>query len=264
MTAPANLSGALKGIRVLVTRPAGQDDRITGLLQGAGAEVAAVPAIRIQPVEEPAGIKQALANLAGFDGLVFTSANAVGHFLAQMERAGIPVPEKPPALCVGPKTADAWVRAGGVATLSPERFTAADLVTALDAHLAGRSYLVLRPEVVSTDVGRILAERGAAVTEVILYRTEVNAGESGRLKERIGSGQVDVLVYASPSAVRGTVIMAGGAENLAGTISLCIGPTTAEAARRAGLDRIHYPEEHTAEGMVRLLAGLAGPSSPRR
>jgi uroporphyrinogen-III synthase len=51
---------------------------------------------------------------------------------------------------------------------------------------------------------------------------------------------VDAVTFASPSAVAGWVGMlraAGLPPNLsAGTVLACIGPTTAEAAREAGLE----------------------------
>jgi uroporphyrinogen-III synthase len=255
---------ALAGVNVLVTRTPDQADDLAEPLRALGAEVTAIPAIRIEPEEEVTGLEEALATFNSYHGLVFTSVNGVEFFRLRLEEAGMDPAHAPPAYCVGPRTAAAWSGTGGQVKTLPEKFTASEVAGQMGGDLAGKKYLVLRPRVVKTELGEILRQRGAEADELVLYRTEMNSAGAGELKQLLEGRGVDVITYASPSAVRGTVIMAGGAENLAGTITLCIGPTTAEAAARAGLDNIHYPESYTVEGMIEMLPGLVSADSERR
>jgi uroporphyrinogen-III synthase len=246
----------LDGVSVLVTRTAVQAEPMVRQLQKLGADVHLIPAIRIEPIDEPTGLKEILDNFEKYQSFVFTSVNGVNCFIKQLETGYYKIDELPPAVCVGPVTAARWKSAGGQVELLPERFTAFDVARALGEDLAGNTYILFRPEVVKADLGALLRKRGAEVREVILYSTAINTEGAADLRSLLNRGFLDIITYASPSAVRGVAIMAGGAENLDDTIALCIGPTTAETAMRTGLSNIYHPEEHTVDGMIRMIPSL--------
>ena len=277
----------LKGISVLVTRAREQSAGLLKDLTARGADVTVIPAVSISPLPEPEGLAWAMGRIGTYDNVIFTSANGVAFTLQLLEREGINPQDLPPAMCVGEKTAGVWKDAGGRVEAVPEQYTAEALLGTLGEDLAGRSFLVMRPEVVKTELGQALSLRGAAVEEIVIYRTVAPEEGVQELRELLGEGGPDVVLFASPSAIEGIMEMAGrraegegrevqgggrevqgegrraeGEENINDRIlkipAICIGPTTARAAEEAGFSEIYFPDEHTAEGMVNELMVIAG------
>jgi len=71
----------LDGRCVLVTRPRAQAAELIALLETAGARVVVAPTVRIVPPSDPVPLQDAAANLAEFDWIIFSSANAVDALL---------------------------------------------------------------------------------------------------------------------------------------------------------------------------------------
>jgi len=87
---------------------------------------------------------------------------------------------------------------------------------------------------------------GFDVQEMVVYETLALA-PAARAREQLSRG-VDVILFHSPSAVES---FAEQGLTPFGALVACIGPTTAEAARRAGLGRLLIAEEHSDEGLLR-------------
>ena len=64
-------------MRVLVTRPAGQAQRLCGLIEAAGHECVRLPTIEIQPAADPYRLGAIADTLEDYDLAVFVSVNAV-------------------------------------------------------------------------------------------------------------------------------------------------------------------------------------------
>jgi len=254
----------LNGIGILVTRAEDQAAGMIDQLENLGATVYPFPVIVIKSIPQPAGLKTVLDNLISYDRLMFTSVNGVKIFADHLGRAGISPSGTPAAICVGPRTAEAWETSGGRVSETPQRFSGEGIVDLLDNDLTGRSYLILRPEVVKADLGASLSSRGARVDEVILYRTEPNRGNSSKLNCLLGNGAISVITFTSPSSVKGLVEIIGEVEPVGAAVSLCIGPTTARAAREAGLKRVFHPDEFTVEGMLQMIPALVEGGVERR
>jgi uroporphyrinogen-III synthase len=254
----------LKGIGVLVTRARDQAAQLVSELESLGAEVHAVPAIETVPILEPAGLKGSLHRIPCYDYLVFTSVNGVCYFLDHLETAGLSPAGLPPAVCVGPRTAEAWRKAGGTVGVVPERYSAKELVGALGDDLPGRSFLVLRPERVKTELAALMREHGCLVDEIILYRTVIGGENAKRIAGLLDRGKLDAVLFASPSAVEGILLMTGGGEKIQSLLAVCIGPVTAETAVEGGLNRVVLPDDYTIEGMVKLLIAEAPELRDRR
>jgi len=270
----------LAGIRVLVTRAREQSAGLLESLTSKGADVTVIPAVSIAPLPEPKGFAEAMARVGIYENVVFTSVNGVGLAVGLLPGVGMGPWDLPPALCVGEKTAGAWEEAGGAVAAVPERFTADGLLGILGEDLSGRSFLIMRPEVVKTELGQEMKRRGAEVDEIVLYRTVPPEEGAEKLGEFLAAGKPDVILFASPSAVEGTVQLAvqssgsrvqgsGGPQHpelrtrksgrgIFEIPAICIGPTTAQAAEEAGFTEVYFPDEHTGEGMVNELLVIAG------
>ncbi len=274
----------LAGISVLVTRAREQSAGLVDDLTSKGARVTVIPAVSISQVLEPEGFDSAMARIGLYENIVFTSVNGVAYTLELLSGKGFGPWDLPPALCVGEKTANAWEEAGGEVAAVPERYTAEALLEVLGEDLGGRSFLIMRPEVVKTELGKQMSERGAEIEEIVIYRTATPEEGADALGELMAGGEPDVVLFASPSAIEGILKMAvqrptsnvqrksvaegeeqgegrraeGGEKNILDIPVICIGPTTAKAAEEAGFTEIYFPDEHTAEGMVNELMVIAG------
>ncbi len=241
---------------MLVTRAASQAGEMAAALEALGAIVHAIPAIAIEAIPDPVGLEAALSGIASYDGLVFTSVNGVETFAGHLAARGLDASKTPLAYCVGPRTAEAWESTGGKAARLPEKFTGKDLAEAMGQEVDGGSFLLLRPKEVAAEIAAMLRQRGAKVDEVALYATVADRSGTEPLRELLSRGALQVVTFTSPSSVRGTVEQAGGSAPLAGLFCLCIGPTTARAAKQAGLTSVHFPPGHTVADMVSILPSL--------
>ena len=258
-------AGTLAGLRVLVTRPAGQAEPLARLLRMAGAVPVVMPAIEILPPDDGyAAIDGAVSALGegGFNWAVFTSANGVERVWQRLASAGLDARAfgGTRVAAIGPATAAALEERGIRADLVPAPHTTRALLQELlgalldapAATAAGSRVLLAR----SADGDPALAEglraAGAAVTDAAAYRAATAAGDDAVLADLRG-GRIDAVTFTSPSTVRGLVELAG-VEPLRATRIACIGPVTAAAARAAGLSIQAEAAEHTAAGLVAALA----------
>jgi uroporphyrinogen-III synthase len=186
--------------------------------------------------------------------MVFTSANAVEAVSTRMAALAVSLPGSLSLASVGPATTDAVGAAWPGVRVSVEPatdFRAAALVAAFDrAVVQGRRVLLPVSDRAAETVSRGLAARGALVDRVVAYRTV--SADGGQALAQMLRGGVDAAVFASPSAVEAFAAFAG--EEGRAVPAAVIGPTTAEAARTAGLTVIAVAQPSTPEGMLAALA----------
>ncbi len=242
----------LAGRTVVVTRPRAQAAELAAALEGLGAEVVAFPTIRVIGPDDPGPLRRAAAEAAGFDWIVFTSANAVERFRAALQEAGKDFGSLAPArLCaVGPATAEALERHGARAEVVPAEHTAAAAAAALAAadEVAGKRVLFPRADIARRALSDELRRRGAEVVEVVAYRTVPDGRGVEEVRRRLATGEVDVVTFTSGSTVRNYVQLLG--PDTGGARVVSIGPATTAAARELGLLVHVEAEEHTTAGLV--------------
>jgi uroporphyrinogen-III synthase len=144
---------------------------------------------------------------------------------------------------------------GIVADLLPERFVAEGVVDALSKQdIMGKRVLWPRARGARRTLALGLARLGAQVDELPLYSAAVPKEANAEALERLRAGEIDVVTFASSSAVRNLVRMLGGDTSvLKKPLIACIGPVTARTARRLGLRVDVEASEHTVEGLVQAL-----------
>ena len=84
-----------------------------------------------------------------------------------------------------------------------------------------------------------------------LYTAAVPKEPDAEALARLRAGEIDIVTFASSSAVRNLVKMLGGDTSaLEKPLIACIGPVTAATARKLGLRVDVEASEHTVEGLV--------------
>jgi len=111
-----------------------------------------------------------------------------------------------------------------------------------------------------------LRERGAHVTDVVVYRT-VTAGRDDRrgraIAAMLAAGQVDALTFTSSSTVRGFATALGLSADGQPEFGVwpcvaCIGPITAQTARKHGIPVHVVASTYTVAGLVDALIAYYG------
>lgn len=158
------MSGALEGVRILVTRPAQQAEKLCRLIEADGGVALRLPLLTIEPTAHPAAARERLT--ASHDAWIFTSANAVRH--AQALIAG---PWAKRIAALGPATAAAVAGLGhGTALTGLGTASSAVLDLPEFQDVRGARILIVTGEHGLDVLERELAARGAQVERAEVYR----------------------------------------------------------------------------------------------
>jgi uroporphyrinogen III methyltransferase/synthase len=230
------------------------------LLTAYGAETIEAPTIQIVPPASWKAIDQAIAALADYSWLIFTSVNGIAPFMERLKvaRKDVRALAHLRICAIGPRTAEELTRFGLVADLVPSEYQAEGMVAALGTYdMRGKKVLIPRAEVAREILPQQLREKGATVDVVAVYRTIAPEADLNRLREQIESGGIDAVTFTSSSTVRNFVDMVGGMEQAkrlgTKTTVACIGPITAHSAEEAGLPVTIMPMENTVPALAQAI-----------
>jgi uroporphyrinogen-III synthase len=207
-------------MKIVVTRPTGQEQDLVGRLERLGHEVVHCPLIAIEPLGD------APIDVSAYDWIVVTSANGAREL---RRRAVGPLPR---VAAIGPATADVL----GGADLVPSVATQEGLLAELPRP-AGRVLFA------AAEGARTLLPDELRADVVLLYRTrELQPKEFPA---------ADLVILTSASSARALAALA------AGLPVVSIGPETSRAAREAGLRIVAEALPHSSEGLAAAVAGLS-------
>lgn len=250
--------------RVLVTRASAQAGSLEAALRQARLEPVRVPAIAVEI--DPAGgrLDTAARVLHTFDWAVITSANGARAILTAAERIFAAL-GTPSWAAIGDATAAVLEREGIGVDFLPSRPEATAMGDELPVDV-GQEVLLLRGDLAGPALATRLRERGAAVTDVVAYRTiEGPTSSRGILRDAFASGRPDAVLLASGSAARGLCSLAE-AEGIDVTPipAVCIGPETAIEAERLGFEVLAMSSERDVASLAATTAAaLAEPVETR-
>jgi len=240
-------AGALRGWRVLVTRPVEQGAALAAALAAAGASPVMYPTIALGPPPSWQPFDDAFAALARYAWVVFTSPSAA-RFALQRHRALGPAladARAPRVAAVGQETARALGAHDVPVALVPDEQRQEGLVSAFGALPAGTR--VLFPQALGGRelLAEALASHGVLVDVVPISQTTA-------LSLDAPPPPFDAATFASPSALR-AFVAGRGAPALQGKVVAVIGPTTATAASAAGVAVDVVAPSPSVESLVQAL-----------
>lgn len=219
-------------IAILVTRPEGPADTLVQALRQRGYRVHAVPTMQTEPVDFNPQV------LADCDWIVLTSVRGVQSMTE--------LPSGPRFAAVGPETARALRSRGVEPAYVPVHAEGADLGDTLP-DVDGKRVALVRASAAATDLPDRLRRRGAIISEVTAYRTvEAPAASAEPLRVALKDPDLDAVVFASGSAVRGFLEL-GGTTSLS---AITIGPHTSATARENGFSVIAEADTQSVTGLV--------------
>ncbi len=246
----------LFGKRIVVTRTRGQASELSAKLRLLGADVIEWPLIRIERVDAGSWLESGLSR--SFDWLVFTSPNAVTHFLDQVIAVTGDIRSIGPAqiAAVGPATAarlgeyglKTHLQAAGKAAES----RATELGTILGNLRGGHRVLWPHGNLARPVMSHELIERGIECVGLEVYRT---LPETSRLEEQrnlLADESPDWILFASGSAVENFFALNLAADTRR-TQFATIGLETSRKLRERGITQFAQASEPTIDALVAVI-----------
>jgi len=243
----------LFGRRIVVTRGSANAAALTRPLRAHGAEVIEFPTIQTTQPDSYAALDAALANLASFDWVIFTSATGVDSFIARLTALGRDIRELGAARigAIGPATAAQLKRYALRIAVQPSEYRAEAIVEAIgEARIRGARFLIPRAQVAREALPEMLADQGASAVEVVpSYKTVMPKGaRTERIRRLVDAGAIDLVAFTSSSTVTNFCAIVGAVPH--GLKAGAIGPITAETARTLGFEVVVSPSEYTIDALV--------------
>jgi uroporphyrinogen-III synthase len=207
-------------VRVIVTRPQGQEEELVRGLVALRHDVVHCPLIEIEPLaDEP-------VDVSGYDWVVVTSVNGARELRRRLR--GTPR------------------RVAAIGRATAEAFGGADLVPAV-ATQEGLLAELPRP------AGRVLVAAAAGARRVLVEELGADFVPLYRTRELapVDAPDGDLVVLASASAARAFARL--GADVPAVTI----GPQTTAAAREVGIEVVREAETHDVAGLLAAIGSAA-------
>lgn len=190
-----------------------------------------------------------------FDLAIFTSRPAADRFLARDDLLST-LPGR--VLAVGPATAERF-RSGLSVDVEEGGGSVRRMLQKLPQDLSGTRVLLPRGEDANPELSRELADRGADVVSVLLYR-KVALPYDPELDRLITAGSLVAFCATSPGAARWLLDGAGEAARarLTRTIAIALGDATRRALSARQVGRVQVAEPPTFETVARIAGELGG------
>ncbi len=238
--AAADVTQPLSRVRVLVTRPAAQVQRLAALIEQAGGEAFRFPALEIAPPRDAAALARVLSDIARFDLVIFISPNAVAHGLAYLKtRAGLPSCLMVAA--IGRGTFKALAEAGIVNVIVPAEGSDSEALLTLPQlnDVTGKRIVIFRGEDGRELLGDTLRARGAEVAYAECYRRVRPATDVAPLAARLATGDLDIVTVTSVETLHNLhdMLDVPARERLRRLPIVVVGDRQAEACRALGWSR---------------------------
>jgi uroporphyrinogen III methyltransferase/synthase len=253
----------LHGRRVLITRARHQVDPLRRELVDLGASVVEIPTIEVQPMPLDDRVHKAISHLDVTALVIFASANAVHIFFQMLLESGRDARalHRSKLCAIGQETAESLEGHGLRPELITAEYTAEGLAKALEGwEMDGMHVLVPRAEVARDALPSLLANRGAEVEILPVYRAICPSGAGDALLRLFNHEGVDVITFTSSSTVS-NFVRAFPEDRLPAVLGdaeiACMGPVTADVARKLGLNVSIVAREYTTHGLVQAIAESA-------
>jgi len=253
----------LHGRRVLITRARHQVDPLRRELVDLGASVVEIPTIEVQPMPLDDRVHKAISHLDVTALVIFASANAVHIFFQMLLASGKDARalHRSKLCAIGQETAESLEGHGLRPEIITAEYTAEGLANALEGwEMDGMHVLVPRAEVARDALPSLLANRGAEVEILPVYRAICPSGTGDALLRLFNHEGVDVITFTSSSTVS-NFVRAFPEDRLPAVLGdaevACMGPVTADVARKLGLNVSIVAREYTTHGLVQAIAESA-------
>ncbi len=248
----------LFGKRIVVTRAREQASVFLARLSELGALCIEFPTIKIAPPDNWEEMDRTIQLLDSYRWLLFTSVNGVKYFFDRLRELGKDVRALRDLRigAIGPKTAKAVEEKGIVPDLVPDEYRAEAVIKAFEKEgISDLKILLPRASEAREILPEELKKMGAKIDVVKAYRTVMPEEDAGKIRSMLQEKKIDMVTFTSSSTVHNFMKMLGEKADQTGILMngvdiACIGPVTADTAKKYGLGVTVMPEDYTIEGLT--------------
>ena len=212
------LDSTLKGLRVLLTRPARQAAGITRLIQELGGQVSQLPLIEIEPIQDGPGserIKSSILALDNYSAAIFVSTNAATIGMEWIDRYWPQLPAGLSAYAVGPGTGTVLRQFPWPVHYPDTGITSEDLLALPGMQdVRGKRVALFRGQGGRELLAATLRERGARVDYIELYRRLEPRYDPAQVLAQLQHDGVNAIVTTSQQILQ--ALLALGADGNGG------------------------------------------------
>ncbi len=261
----------LRGLGVLVTRPAHQAEPLCRLIEQHGGVAIRYPTLAIGPPPDLVltTARARLARLADYDLAIFTSVNAVNGALPLIREQGDAVPPGLEIAAIGAATARALAGQGIAPCLQAANEATSEGLLALDrlqsTHINGQRVLMVRGVGGRTLLADTLRDRGARVEHAVVYQRQRPLLDPEPVLECWARGAIGAVTVTSDESLRNLFDMLGaaGQDYLRATPLIVVSARTRQTAAEYGCRHLLLAQDASDAALTAVLLSLtAHPSSP--
>lgn len=253
---------SLSGQTIIISSSDSRTSELATELEHYGARVIASPTIESAGPDDYAALDEAIANLYGYDWIIFTSVNGAQYFTSRLRQLGHEISELDELLvcAIGEATARKLAESHVHVDIVSPQFKAKEILAALEAYTADRgslrelNFLVPQAAGARHDLSDALEAAGARADVVAAYRTDRSHNpDLARINALLAGGGVDCIAFTSGSAVRSFAELVDTndlSEALSGIAVACIDRSVVRAAAEFGLSADIMPAEFTLKALA--------------
>ncbi len=240
------MNASLAGRSIVITRPAGESQRLVTLVRDAGGVPLLYPAIDILDAPDLNALDSVIDTLDEYDVAIFVSPSAVDKAMTRItERRTLP--EKLRCAAIGPGGVRALQRFGVGDVIAPDaqvrRFDSESLLATpfMQTQVAsGLRIVIFRGDGGRDLLGDTLAARGAHVAHITCYRRGKPTFDAAPLVQAWENGAVAAVIVTSSEGLGNFYERLGAAGQawLQKTLVVVPHPRIAAAAHALGLTRV--------------------------
>jgi uroporphyrinogen-III synthase len=238
-------------MRILITRPEEKAEQTASDLIAMGHEVMIAPALTVKAMDFD------VPDMAGHDGILFTSGNAVAIFSEAL--GGAHAAHDVPVFCVGDASAEA-ARGAGFKDVKSACGDVHDLARMVEQDgRAGGRYLHVRGKHVSQPLHVMLGAKGFAVDLLQVYETAFADEFSTDVMNAIKGGNIDAVMFYSARSAQGFMQVmeaAGLFDSLRSIKALLISRAVLGCVQPEYWNNTYIAETTDQPGMYALLESL--------
>lgn len=214
---------SLTNRHIVITRPLGQAERLSSLIQKAGGTAHLFPLLEIVPLSDYQKFDEKVASLNEFDWAIFISSNAVQNSLPRLMQKLGHIPPKLKFAAIGPKTAADLAEFGIKNTLTPQdRFDSEALLALPEMqNMKNQKVLIFRGIGGREVLAETLKQRGAIVEFAESYQRINPQKDLTEVEQLANQNRLDAIVVTSSEAMRYLLDMGKDATWLK-NIKLCV------------------------------------------
>ena len=223
----------IKKILISQPKPATEKSPYYDIAQRYGVEIVFRPFIKVEGLT-PAEFRSQHISILEHSAVVFTSRHSIDHFFGLCKEMRVHIPESMKYFCLSEQIA-LYIQKYIPYRKRKVFFGETGKMEALVPHMAkhkNERYLVPMSDVHNDSLTQLLDSKKLQHCECVMYRTVSNDFTPDEIK----SFDYDMLVFFSPSGIESLIKNFPDFKNQGKAVIATFGPSTAKAAREAGLN----------------------------